>query len=140
MRKILTFVIVIVLVALAIWVLGGKKKEKTVEGPLTVLLSSQNNSGQFGEATITQTAEGIKVVIETTGAPADIAQPAHIHTGSCADIGGVVYPLTFPVNGFSETTLAVSLEDLSNQLPLAINVHKSAAEPSIYVACGDLVL
>lgn len=38
----------------------------------------------------------------------------------------------------SQTELEVSLLDLEEQMPLAINVHKSVEEASVYVSCGDL--
>ena len=105
---------------------------------IVVALSAQNSSGMNGTATLTDMDGSTLVELNLTGAPADIAQPAHIHTGSCATIGGVVYPLTSPVNGVSETTLGVSLEAILAGLPLALNVHKSTAESNVYVACGDL--
>lgn len=106
---------------------------------IVVQLSSQNNSGESGTATLMDVGGKISVVLALSGAPSNIVQPAHIHTGPCATIGAVRYPLTFPVNGQSETMLDVALDDLLKQLPLAINVHKSAAESSVYVACGDIV-
>jgi hypothetical protein len=105
---------------------------------LTVTLNGQNNSGEMGTTTLTDVSGKTKVVLNYTGAPKDIVQPAHIHTGSCANLGGVVYPLNYPVNGASETTLDVSIDQLLSQLPLAINVHKSAGEITVYTACGDI--
>lgn len=106
---------------------------------ITITLSSQNNSGESGTATLTDVNGKTGVVLALTGAPSGVTQPAHIHTGSCAAIGGVVYPLTFPVNGKSETTLNVTIDELLKKLPLALNVHKSAAEANVYVACGDIM-
>jgi hypothetical protein len=106
---------------------------------LVVPMSAQNNSGESGTATLVEDGGRTNVVIAVSGAPAGIAQPAHIHTGSCATIGGVKYPLNFPVDGKSETMIDVALDTLLGQLPLAINIHKSAAEANIYVACGDIV-
>lgn len=37
----------------------------------------------------------------------------------------------------SVTTLDVTLAGLKAQLPLGLNVHKSAAEAKIYTSCGD---
>jgi len=101
-------------------------------------LSPQNNSGQQGKAVLSSVDNKTKVVLTISGGPAGVAQPAHIHLNSCANIGSVKYPLNPVVNGQSETILNVSLGEILDQLPLAINVHKSAAQASIYVACGDL--
>jgi len=112
----------------------------TMPEKVTVILASQNNSGESGTATLEETAGKVKVTLNLTGAPAGVTQPAHIHTGTCANIGGVLYPLTFPVDGVSETTLNVTLAQLKEQMPLALNVHKSQAEASVYYSCGDLPL
>ncbi len=106
----------------------------------TVTLSAQNNSGESGTATLKEDSGKVKVTLDLTGAPADVMQPAHIHMGSCATLGAVKYPLTFPTNGKSETLLDVKWTDLKAGLPLALNVHKSPAESTVYVACGDLSL
>jgi hypothetical protein len=107
--------------------------------PMTVTLDTQNDSGESGTAVLSEETEGkTKVVLTISGAPKDVAQPAHIHTGACPKPGAVVYPLTNVENGTSETTIDVDLETLMEQQPLAINVHKSATQSAIYVACGDL--
>ncbi|MBI5653026.1 MAG: hypothetical protein HZC40_21650, partial [Chloroflexi bacterium] len=66
-----------------------------------------------------------------------VAQPAHIHEGTCPVPGAVKYPLTTVVDGKSTTTLDVKLADLLKG-GFAINAHLSAAEAAKYVACGDL--
>jgi hypothetical protein len=106
----------------------------------TVNLSTQNNSGQSGTATITEEGGKVKVALTVSGGVAGVAQPAHIHVGACPDVGAVKYPLTSVSNGTSETMLDVTIAQLRSELPLGINVHKSAQEASVYVACGDLAL
>ena len=106
---------------------------------MTVSLSVQNESGEEGTAALTEADGKTTVSISLTGAPIDVEQPAHIHAGACPTPGDVVYPLTNVVNGFSETVLDVDLATLKGQLPLAVNVHKSTPEISVYVACGDLL-
>lgn len=106
----------------------------------TVVLSEQNDSGESGTATIRETNRQFVVNLRLTGAPANVAQPAHIHTGSCQTLGTVKHPLTSPLNGQSTTTLNVTFEELMAQLPLAINVHKSTTNAKVYVACGDVSL
>jgi hypothetical protein len=108
----------------------------------TVDLSEQNGSGESGTATLTPVgADSMKVVLNVTGGGA-AAQPAHLHQGSCDELGSIAFPLNDVVNGQSETTIKVSYTALVSYAAaggIAINVHKSAAEIKTYVACGDIV-
>jgi opacity protein-like surface antigen len=106
---------------------------------LTINLHEQNGSGENGTATLTQMGANVKVVISLKGAPASPAQPAHIHDGTCANLKGVVYPLTNVIAGKSTTTVkAVTIDKLLGGT-YAINVHESAANLGKYVACGSIV-
>lgn len=112
----------------------------TEETPLVLAIElfSQNNSGQAGLVTLTETGSQTTVRLDVLGAPEGVAQPAHIHIGSCAETGAIKYPLESFLNIPSETIIDVSLNDLLTELPLAINVHKSAQEIETSVACGDI--
>lgn len=113
-------------------------EESTMEGDVkTVNLSAQNDSGQSGTVTFTASGTQTNVVINLD-VPSDVPQPAHIHSGACPTPGDIVYPLTDVVDGSSETVLDVELTALTAELPLAVNVHKSAEEVSVYTSCGDL--
>lgn len=112
------------------------EKEKTV----VVELKAQNDSGITGKVTLKQENGKVKVSMMATGTPTGVSEPAHIHTGSCANLGGVKYPLTSVMNGKSETTLDATFAQLAAGLPLAINIHKSTIEAGVYVSCGDLKL
>ncbi len=93
----------------------------------------------------------------------DAVHPAHIHAGSCDELGDVAYPLSsvgseMLVNGTpmagspaseasgeaAESSVAASVTDVEAALQdllsgdYAINVHKSAGEIGTYIACGDL--
>jgi len=116
-----------------------QKKVSTLPASITVMLYSQNDSGQTGTATITYVAGKAHVKLIVDNSPADVSQPAHIHTGSCSNLGGVDHPLNNVVNGSSETMIESSIDHITSHLPLAINVHKSTTEASIYVSCGDIV-
>lgn len=105
---------------------------------LTVVLSENSNSGENGTATIKEVENKVVVSVELTGQPKDTIQPMHIHKGSCPGVGDVLYPLTNAVMGKSETTLNVTMEALLAQKPIAINVHKSTKQPTIYFSCGDI--
>jgi plastocyanin len=81
----------------------------------------------------------------------DAPHPAHIHAGTCAELGDVVYPLTdvAVAEGESsgpESALPVKVSETVVDAPLqeiidgghAINVHLSADEIGTYIACGDI--
>jgi hypothetical protein len=101
-------------------------------------LDEQNDSSQSGTARLREEGGKVIVTLDLEGGRFTAPQPAHIHTGACPKPGAVKYPLTNLTNGESETTLDVSLAQLMSELPLAINVHRSAAQQTIYTACGDI--
>jgi Cu/Zn superoxide dismutase len=121
----------------------GNDSENDAEGEpaYDVELAEQNGSGQSGRVTLTRDGEQVRVVIELDGA-SDVAQPAHIHDGSCDTLGDVAYPLSDVVDGRSETTLNTTIEELQQGVTadagLAVNVHASADDADTYVACGEL--
>lgn len=104
---------------------------------IQVSLAAQNNSTESGTAILKDDNGKTTVTLKIAGAPAT-AQPAHIHIGACPTPGAIKFPLTNVVNGISETTLDVSVSELKTMLPLAINIHKSAADIKTYVSCGDI--
>ncbi len=78
--------------------------------------------------------------------------PAHIHSGTCDQLGDVVLPLTdvaaaddamhegaasaHPVKT-SETIVDIPLQEIIDG-GHAINVHESAEAIDVYIACGDI--
>src|SRR3989344_3334426 len=111
------------------------KKEVTVD------LGEENDSGESGTAILEEKEGKATVTNNLPGYPTDgTAQPAHLHVGACPGVGAVKFALTSIVNGTSVTTLDVTLAQLTSELPLALNVHKSAAEAKVYTACGGLSL
>jgi hypothetical protein len=77
--------------------------------------------------------------------------PVHVHAGTCAELGDVVFPLVdlaVPGGEMSgpESAVAVTLSENIIDIPLqelidgghAINVHLSADEIDTYIACGDV--
>ena len=100
---------------------------------------------------------GIRLRARAQGAPE--SHPAHIHSGTCAELGDVVFPLSnvggdFPSDGTpmagsamgatsaipveaSVTTVQASLADIVSG-GHAINIHESAENIQNYIACGDI--
>jgi hypothetical protein len=116
---------------------GGKTTTAAKGGGLDVQLQEQNFSGEVGTATLTSQGKKTRVVIEMASYAAN-AQPAHIHKGTCASLDPTpVYPLDNIVKGKSTTVVPVSLSTLLKG-KYAINVHRSAKQLKVYVACGDI--
>src|ERR671910_2510668 len=86
------------------------------------------------------------------GQEVDAPHPAHIHSGTCDNLGDIVAPLsdvTELTAGESfgvPTAVLVKESDTDVPLPLgdilsaphAINVHESAEAIQNYIACGDI--
>ncbi len=108
-----------------------------VAGQDTVTIDMQevDDSGQSGTANITSDGDQVVVSIEIEPGPDGEPQPAHIHDGTCQDLGDVAYPLEDVVDGMSESTADVSIADIISG-EYAIAVHLSEDEMEVIVACG----
>lgn len=97
---------------------------------------------------------GASMAQDATPSGATTAHPAHIHEGTCEDLGDIVFPLTdvaapSPADGgdmaagspiaveTSTTTVEAPLSDIINE-GHAVNVHESADNVGNYIACGDI--
>ncbi len=104
----------------------------------TITLVEENKSGQKGTALLEEVNGKVRVTVTLMGKKYTGVQPTHIHIGVCPGVGAVKYPLTNVVSGKSVTVLGVTMADLMNQGPLALNVHKSVKGAGVYTACGSL--
>ena len=91
-------------------------------------------------------------VVAQTPEAGGTPHPAHIHSGTCDQLGDVVVPLTdiaaqaggVPTGAPSANAVTVSetIVDMPLQALLdggyAINVHESAENIGTYIACGDI--
>jgi hypothetical protein len=119
---------------------GAAENGAMMEGVVTVDLAevAGSDTTQTGTAVLTEIDGQVEVVL-TVSPALETSQPAHIHAGDCPGVGDVVYPLENVVDGASTTVLDITMADLEGE-NLAINVHKSADEVSVYTACGELGL
>jgi hypothetical protein len=124
--------------ALALLALIGTEVGAQEPKSITIPMRALNGSGEDGSAVLTQTAEGVHVVVALVHAPDD-AQPTHIHIGTCGAINRAPeYGLALTVNGKSDSVVkGIQLTDLI-KAKYAINVHKSASDLGTYVSCGDI--
>src|SRR5690348_5263669 len=92
--------IALVFLALALALIAGSYSgARAADDTITVQLNAQNGSGEDGTATIQAVgANDVKVTIYLKNGTAE-PQPAHIHTGTCANLNPTPkYPLTNVVN------------------------------------------
>ena len=108
------------------------------ETGISIVVNEQNSSGQSGIATISELDGEVVVNFKLVGFGSSTPQPSHLHLGTCAVPGDVVYSLSNVVNGVSKTTLDADMATFNTKLPLVLNVHKSQAEANIYTACGQV--
>ena len=110
----------------------------TAPESLKIEMNALNNSGENGTAVLTQTNDGVRVVVELANAPAS-AQPTHIHLGTCGNINKAPeYALVPTMDGRGTSVVAgVKLSDLLKG-HYAINVHKSPTDLATYVSCGNI--
>ena len=113
-----------------------------VAGPpgsaITVSVGPGRDAAQPGRVLLGRTTGGrTNVNLEIQSGPAGVLQPAHIHQGSCPDVGAVAFPLQDVLAGRSVTNVDISFDDLQTG-DFAINVHQSLEEIDVYVACGDI--
>lgn len=105
-------------------------------------LNAENGSGESGLVILQPNPAGdgvlVTIAIPPASEPAGGSQPAHIHTGTCTNLGGVYKPLTNVVDGQSVTNVVgVTISDLTSGT-YAVNVHMSVPQMSTYVSCADL--
>jgi hypothetical protein len=125
--------------ATAALVLATSTLAFAASGTVKFTLHPQNHSGEVGNVTMTQDGDNVVVVVTTENAPADTAQPIHIHDGTCDKLNPKpTYPLTTLQKGTSTTTLKnMTLAQLETG-GFAINIHHSTADVPTYYACGNI--
>ena len=100
--------------------------------PMTISIEPLNDSGVTGEVTATHRMDSVTVEVMLTGAP-EGSLPAHVHSGTCDNVGGVLAPLTRLEGGSSTTTLAAS--QVGENQEAVVQVHDASGQP---IACADL--
>lgn len=112
-------------------------------GTLSADMAEKGSSGISGTLLFVEFADPknqIFIGVELKGQlEKGTAYPAFITEGSCDQPGSQLYSLSPITDGKTENYLRSSLVDFKKQLPLALVVLKSAQEPHIIIACGDLL-
>jgi len=106
----------------------------------SLMLNERDRSGQSGKASLKEVDGKVVVSIFTEGGPSGVRQVAHIHAGTCENLGEIAYPLTSLYNGESETALEINMDQLFSGQQMALNVHKSSLQTSGSNSCANLPL
>ena len=123
---------------------AGETEASEVSGdPIVMELEVFEEEGSEGDATatltpVTENQTAVDIEYPLTGSGDEPRHPAHIHLGGCEDdLGEIAYPLEDISGGSSQTSLDVGLDELQDG-DYAINVHKSASELDVHLACGQI--
>ncbi|MBC8452845.1 MAG: hypothetical protein H8D69_00065 [Chloroflexi bacterium] len=103
---------------------------------VVIHLSPTEGQGQLGTATFVSGGQNTSVEISVEPSTSE-AQPIHIHSGVCTDVGAVIHALQNVVKGHSLTVIDLPIEQVFSGNVL-VNVHESYANASNYTACGQL--
>ncbi|MBN4064208.1 hypothetical protein JYU04_00560 [Dehalococcoides mccartyi] len=103
---------------------------------MVIHLSPTEGEGQTGTATFISDSQTTTIEISIVPTASD-AQPIHIHTGACVDVGPVLHALENVVRGSSTTIINLPINEILQHGAL-VNVHASYTNASTYTACGEL--
>lgn len=135
--------LVVIALALAFGAAACDDDETTTEpgGSRSFDLTSIGGSDVSGTAVITDDGgENSTVEVTLTGLEANTEHAGHVHTGSCADQGGIVVTLE-PITADSEgsgTAVSMSVPDDQLTTDFYIQYHVSFDPPGAPIACGDI--
>lgn len=109
-----------------------------VNKSISLIMYEQNNSGQQGTVTFKDVSGTSTEVFISVPAQGLSNQPAHIHTGTSANPGSIVFTLANLNGGQSTTTVNQNYNSLFGK-GYIVNVHKSTTESGTYTSCTQIV-
>ena len=116
---------------------GNGPAQPSEEVVLVVPLLERESSGKVGIAVITGNESMTSLVLMDRPITYATVEPAHVYTGTCEDLGGVVYVLKGILDGSATTQLDVPISKLRRGT-YVINLHQSVATISNFIACGAI--
>jgi hypothetical protein len=112
-------------------------------GDWSATIDSRNKSGLRGTASVHSAVAGSMIRIAISGAAANNHHPWHVHRGTC-DTGGPIvgdanaYPaLHIGSDGTASGSITIGTA-LNDDVTYHVNVHRSAAQMDVIIACGNL--
>lgn len=112
--------------------------QASISQEINISISEENMSKETGMATIKEEDSKVYIAFKINNFPEEIIQPSYIYSGACGSLGQIIYQLESVSNSESETILDASFDELKEQFPLSIVIHKAPTEMGTIVACGEI--
>lgn len=105
-------------------------------------LGQVGGSGVTGDYSLEATDSQTRVTVNLEGLDPNTSHVGHIHSGTCANLGDVVVPLSTITGdndgiGSMTTTINLSLSDIQGENH-AISYHEGSSLPSPTISCADI--
>jgi hypothetical protein len=119
---------------------AGGMEQQAMASPATMLMA-KNNSGLTGSFTTQANGDSTTISVTLHGGTPGTSYPTHVHSGTCADPGAVVQPLSSVMvgpdsTGTASTTVATSVLTQGAQSGgLLVQSHLPDGTPA---ACGEM--
>jgi hypothetical protein len=105
----------------------------------TAVVEEVGGSGVSGAVTVTDRGDQTEFSVQVTGAPASATLPGHVHSGTCANIGGVVQPLESITTDAAGTGTATATAAIAPMTVMdgqhVVVYHDEAGSP---IACAEV--
>ena len=112
---------------------------------ISFTMTAQNGSGVAGTGQVVKGTGSFTVTIKLSGFKANSSHISHVHKGSCAKPGGIVYALSQVISDSSGAASVLSTVPADYAVPADgwyVNVHHgpdfSAPANGPSITCGDL--
>jgi CHRD domain len=138
--------LVVLAAILAVAGCGGGTASTAPPSPgINFTMTAQNSSGVSGTGTIVKGAGTFTVTIRLTGFKPNSSHVSHVHTGQCAQPGGIAYALQQVIADSSGSATTSSTVIATYLVPASgwyVNVHHGPdftdADYAPSDSCGDL--
>lgn len=149
------FAVLAVMVALLVTACGGSTTASTptsntpastrTSGSTTATATLKHVPNGTADLSWDTTSHMLKVKIALVGLAPSSTHPSHIHTGSCSNQGGVIYPLQPLVADAHGVASATTMVSVPKGIPASgwyVNVHNgpglSPSDQFLPIVCGDV--
>jgi hypothetical protein len=152
-RKLVPVAFIFMVIPLILAACGGTSTTATstpTVAPGPAVVTGQASLGHVPDGTATlswdPTSKTLTVKITLVGLAPSSVHPSHIHTGSCANQGAVLYPLTnISADASGDATATTTIPNVTAGIPATgwyVNVHNgpalAPATQFLPIVCGDV--